>query len=41
MGVREPRLPTLQQLAHALGVSLDELTGDGEAEKPKRRKGGK
>jgi transcriptional regulator with XRE-family HTH domain len=36
----DPRLSTLRALAGALGVSLDELTGDGgQAEKPKRKRG--
>jgi transcriptional regulator with XRE-family HTH domain len=39
-GRRIPRLDTAIKLARALGVTLDELTGDGGAEeKPKRKKG--
>jgi transcriptional regulator with XRE-family HTH domain len=40
LGKRQPTLETAKKLARALGVSLDELTGDGgAAEKPKRKRG--
>jgi transcriptional regulator with XRE-family HTH domain len=38
-GKRKPTLESASKLAGALGVSLDELTGDGgQAEKPKRKR---
>jgi len=39
-GLRTPRLDTAAKVCKALGVSLDELTGDaGAEEKPKRKRG--
>jgi transcriptional regulator with XRE-family HTH domain len=36
-GRRIPRLDTAMKLARALGVSIDELTGDGGAEEKRKR----
>jgi transcriptional regulator with XRE-family HTH domain len=38
--IPNPRMDTLRALAKALGVSLDELAGEEEQPKRKRKKGG-